>query len=80
MSVRWKKLKCSRCAGYGLYEVFEGIADCEVCGGSGVGGFLTENDHIFDWPGGPARGSAERGLFGELDKEGVPDYEWERIS
>lgn len=63
-----------------MVTIFEGVADCTVCYGSGVEGFITEHDHIFQYPGGPARGSAERGTFIWLEGCGVPDYTWERVA
>jgi DnaJ-class molecular chaperone len=53
----WTRIKCSFCNGHGVYQdLGGGPADCKDCGGSGYM-WLSENNRIADYPGGPFRGS-----------------------
>jgi len=61
-----------------MVQTMNGVDDCPKCGLSGIEGFITEHDRIFEYPGGPLLGAVEKGTFADEDARGVPDYEWVR--
>ncbi len=66
--VEWLRIKCDACRGYGVVSDyrsgdFDGAMECSACGGAGIQ-WISENDRLADYPGGPFRGSAP-GLFNE---------------
>ncbi len=67
----WLKIKCGSCRGYGVVsdfrgDDFNGAMDCSECGGAGHQ-WISENDRVADYPGGPLRGSWPGGF--KLEQE-----------
>lgn len=70
---RFKRVNCPRCGGYGIVSNWGEADDCTECGSSGFF-YISDGDRLFDYPGGPIRGTWP-GKFQKLEDEGVPDYE-----
>lgn len=56
MRLMWKRIRCARCGGHGVYEGFGGgPVECKECSMSGFY-WLHHSGLLAQWPGGPALG------------------------
>jgi hypothetical protein len=67
---RWLETTCGCCRGYGMVSDyrggdFNGAMGCDGCGEQGFY-FVSENDRLAMWPGGPFLGM-DPGAFRRLD-------------
>lgn len=70
----WRTITCPRCRGYGQISVytlggtdFDGATECPDCACGVL--WVRPSDHVFAYPGGPARGSWP-GAWAKANREG----------
>ena len=66
---KWRKFRCGSCRGYGIVMVYahdgpDHTDDCRYCNMGTV--YISENDRLAEWPGGPFLGSWP-GKYKEID-------------
>lgn len=62
----WRYINCDCCAGIkwgGEYPT-----ECDECEGSGIAGWVRPSNHVFKYPGGPAKGQ----WLGGYEKANIP--------